>query len=129
MERQDCYLTRIVDVARWSEACGCQGILVYSDNSQLDPWLVSQVILSNTERLCPLVAVQPIYMHPYSVAKMVTSLGYLYGRRLYLNVVAGGFKGDLEALNDTTPHDKRYSRLVEYTQIIKSLLSGPEPVT
>jgi alkanesulfonate monooxygenase len=128
-ERRDCYLERVIDVARWSERGGCKGILVYCDNSQLDPWLVSQIIIANTERLCPLVAVQPVYMHPYSVAKMVASLGYMYDRRIYLNMVAGGFKGDLEALNDGTPHDQRYSRLIEYAQLIKRLLRGPEPVT
>lgn len=128
-EKRDCYIQRVIEVARWSERSGCKGILVYCDNSQLDPWLVSQIIIENTERLCPLVAVQPIYMHPYTVAKMVASLGYMYGRRIYLNMVAGGFKGDLEALNDGTPHDQRYTRLVEYTQIIKALLEGPEPVT
>ena len=70
------------------------------------------------------MAVQPAYMHPYAVAKIVTSLGHLYGRRVYLNMVAGGFKNDLLALNDTTPHNRRYDRLVEYTTIIKELLSG-----
>src|SRR6266566_3812159 len=84
-------------------------MLIY--NSKLDPWLVSQIIIQNTRSLCPLVAVQPVYMHPYSVAKMLASFGYLYRRRLYLNMVAGGFKNDLIALNDTTPHDKRYQRL------------------
>ena len=49
--------------------------------------------------------------------------------RVYLNMVAGGFKNDLAALNDTTPHDKRYARLVEYTSIIKELLLGVAPVT
>ena len=68
----------------------------------MDPWLVSQMVVQNTERLCPLVAVQPIYMHPYTVAKMVATLAYLYGRRLYLNMVAGGFKNDLQALDDPT---------------------------
>src|SRR5262245_2817913 len=64
-------------------------------------------------------------MHPYSVAKMVASMGHLYGRRIYLNMVAGGFKNDLEALNDMTPHDRRYDRLIEYTTVIKKLLSTP----
>jgi alkanesulfonate monooxygenase len=73
--------------------------------------------------------VQPVYMHPYTVAKMVTSMASLYGRRIYLNMVAGGFKNDLTALNDTTPHDLRYERLVEYTTIIKKLLSSPASVT
>src|SRR5262245_24372040 len=100
------YSQRVVDVARWSEHRGCKGILVYTDNSLVDPWLVSHLILQNTKSLCPLVAVQPVYMHPYSVAKMVTSFGHFYDRRLYLNMVAGGFKNDLIALNDPTPHDK-----------------------
>ena len=118
------YIQRVRDVARWSEQYGCKGILVYTDNSLIDAWLVSQIVIQHTTRLCPLVAVQPVYMHPYTVAKMVTSLGDLYGRRMYLNMVAGGFKNDLTALNDITPHDKRYDRLREYTLIIKGLLAG-----
>ena len=126
---RDSYVRNVIDVARWSEEAGCEGILVYTDNSLVDPWLVSQIVIQNTVRLCPLVAVQPAYMHPYSVAKMVSSLGHFYHRRIYLNMVAGGFKNDLAALNDTTPHDKRYARLVEYTSIIKNLLLGVVPTS
>jgi alkanesulfonate monooxygenase len=118
------YISQVVDVARWSEQAGHTGILVYSDNNQLDAWVVSHLIIQHTRSLCPLVAVQPVYMHPYTVAKMITTFGRLYGRRLYLNMVAGGFKNDLVALNDTTPHDQRYDRLVEYTTIITRLLAG-----
>jgi alkanesulfonate monooxygenase len=127
--RTEKYLEEVADVARWSEENGCEGILVYTDNSLLDPWLVSQVIVQNTEALHPLVAVQPIYMHPYTVAKMVASFGYLYGRQLFLNMVAGGFKNDLTALNDTTAHDKRYERMIEYTTIIREFLASPAAVT
>ena len=123
------YAGRVAQVAQWSERAGCKGILVYSDNSLLDAWLVSQRIVEATESLCPLVAVQPVYMHPYTVAKMVTTFASLHGRRVYLNLVAGGFKNDLEALGDTTPHDRRYERLVEYTTIIRQLLAGQKPVT
>jgi alkanesulfonate monooxygenase len=123
------YVDEVIAVARWSEECGCRGILVYTDNSLLDPWLVSQVILQNTKKICPLVAVQPAYMHPYAVAKMVSSLAHLHERRIYLNMVAGGFTTDLAALNDTTRHDKRYGRLLEYTSIIKQLLGSSDPVT
>jgi len=123
------YFSQVANVARWSEEFGFKGILVYCDNSLVDPWLVSQIVIENTKSLCPLVAVQPVYMHPYSVAKMVSSLGYLYGRRVYLNMVAGGFKNDLAALDDRTPHDKRYSRLIEYTTIIKELLTSSSPLT
>ena len=123
------YAQRVIDVARWSERYGCKGILVYSDNRQLDPWLVSHIILQNTKTLCPLVAVQPIYMHPYTVAKAITTFGHLYGRRIYLNMVAGGFKNDLTALNDPTPHDRRYDRLIEYTLIIRRLVESGAPLT
>ena len=125
----DAYIRKVHDIAKWSEQYGCKGILVYTDNRLVDPWLVSQVIVQSTAYLCPLVAVQPIYMHPYSVAKMVSSIGHLYGRRLYLNMLAGGFKNDLLALNDPTPHDHRYDRMVEYTNIIKKLLESQDAVT
>jgi alkanesulfonate monooxygenase len=123
------YLTRVRDVARWSEEAGCDGILVYTDHGLVDPWLVSQTIVEATESICPLVAVQPVYMHPYTVAKMVTSIAHLYGRRLYLNFVAGGFRNDLLSFGDTTPHDERYDRLAEYVGIVKQLLEGAGPVS
>ena len=126
------YVSRVIEASRWSEQVGCTGCLVYTDNRLVDPWLVAQVILQNTDRFCPLVAVQPVYMHPYSVATMVASYAFLYGRRIYLNMVAGGFRNDLNALNDNTPHDRRYDRLVEYTTIILELVkrSGEgEPLT
>lgn len=123
------YLRNVELVARWSEASGCKGILVYSDNSMVDPWVVSERITQSTQSLCPLVAVQPIYMHPYAIAKIVATLGYMYGRKVYLNMIAGGFKNDLTALNDNTPHDRRYLRLTEYTNLILGLLKTSGPVT
>ena len=122
------YASQVADVARWSEEAGCHGILVYTDNGIVDPWLVAQRVIEATDALRPLVAVQPVYMHPYSVAKMVTSLAYLHGRAVDLNMLAGGFKNDLLALGDETEHDDRYERTTEYTQIITGLLAG-ETVT
>ncbi len=122
------YVARVSEVARWSEAAGCDGILVYTDNGLVDPWLVSQLILQSTERLSPLVAIQPVYMHPYTAATMIASLAFLHGRPVALNMLAGGFRNDLVALGDETPHDERYARTVEYTQIVTGLLAG-ESVT
>lgn len=122
------YLQAVANVSRWSEAANCTGILVYTDNGIVDPWLVSQIVIENTGRLKPLVAIQPVYMHPYSAAKMVASLAFVHGRGVCLNMLAGGFKNDLLALGDETPHDERYARTIEYTQIMMGLLSGG-PVT
>jgi alkanesulfonate monooxygenase len=67
-------------------------------------------------------------MHPYSVAKMVTSLGFFIGGGL-LNMVAGGFSNDLVSLDDTVPHDRRYDRVVEYTEIVTRLLTSESAVS
>jgi alkanesulfonate monooxygenase len=128
LNRED-YVRHVIDVAHWSEDAGCTGILVYTDNGIVDAWLVAQIILQNTQRLCPLIAVQPIYMMPYTAAKMVASYAFLHGRRVYLNMVAGGFKNDLNSFNDTTPHDDRYVRLAEYTTVMRRLLESADPVT
>jgi alkanesulfonate monooxygenase len=123
------YIRKVKEVAQWCDEVGIEGILVYTDNSLVDPWQVSQVILSNTSNLAPLVALQPVYMHPYTAAKMATTFSYLYNRRIYLNMVAGGFVNDLIALGDCTEHDARYDRIVEYVSIMKYLYGGPGPLT
>ncbi len=121
------YAARVAEVARWSEEAEFHGILVYTDNSLVDPWLVAQLILQSTRSLSPLVAVQPVYMHPYAAAKMIASLAFLHGRRLDVNLVAGGFRKDLLALADETRHDDRYERLVEYAEVVRGLLSAARP--
>lgn len=122
------YHRHVVNVAHWSEEACCEGILIYTDNGIVDPWLVAQIVVQNTTRLAPLVALQAVYMHPFTAANMVGTIGHLYGRRLYLNLVAGGFRNDLLALGDPTPHDERYARSREYAEILKRLVAG-ETVT
>jgi alkanesulfonate monooxygenase len=118
------YRERVREVAEWSDRAGYRGTLIYTDNQLVDPWLVAQLVIESTRRLCPLVAVQPVYMHPYTAAKMVSSFAHLYGRRIFLNMVAGGFRLDLLALGDERVHGDRYARLVEYTALVRRLLRG-----
>lgn len=123
-EPADGFHDRVVDVARWSERAGYTGILIYVDPPLVDPWIVSQLIIASTRRICPFIAVQPVYTHPYAVAKMVASIAHIYGRRVMLNMVAGASRQHLVALGDETPHDDRYERLIEFTVILKRLLAG-----
>ena len=53
---------------------------------------------------------------------MVATYAHLYGRSIDLNFVAGGFRNDLLSLDDDTPHNERYERLIEYASIVKALL-------
>lgn len=122
------YLNAVTDIARWHEDAGVDGMLIYTDNSLIDPWTLAQATLERTRRFVPLVATQPLYMHPLAAARKVSSLAFLYGRKLALNMVAGGFMHDLAQLGDHTAHNIRYDRLTEYTSIMMALLRG-EAVT
>ena len=44
-------------------------------------------------------------------------------------MLAGGFRNDLLALGDETPHDDRYARTVEYAPLMRQLLESDQPVT
>lgn len=122
------YRERVAEVARWSEAAGCRGLLVFTDNTAIDPWSIAQFLIERTERLVPLVAAQPPYLHPYTVARTVGSIGYMYGRQVDLNLVTGGNQKHLHAVGSRLSHDERYDRLVEYGSIIGRLLAATEPV-
>ncbi|MDW5324843.1 LLM class flavin-dependent oxidoreductase [Plantactinospora sp. KLBMP9567] len=115
---------------RLADAHGFTGVLAHTGNDTLvDPWLVGQHALAVSDRLRPLVAVNPVYHHPFAVAQLAASLTYRYGRRLFLNFVAGTSTPDRLALGDETEHDRRYARLAEYGRIVLDLLGSPTPVT
>lgn len=122
------YLHRVRRAARLSEAAGHDALMIPSDNRLLDPWVVAQEVLRATRRLRPLVTVQPLYMHPYAIAKKVTTLARLYGRTPDLSLAVGSSPEDLAALDDHTAHDARYRRLTEYALVIRALLSSSAPV-
>jgi alkanesulfonate monooxygenase len=114
---------------RWSADAGLDGILIYTGaGSLLDPWVAATTVLAQTERLHPMVAVNPVYQHPYTTARMLLSLGLLYGRRVDLNLITGTAVRDLESLGDAVAHDDRYVRLGEYADIVLSLLRSARPL-
>jgi alkanesulfonate monooxygenase len=123
------YRELLIDVARETEKTGFTGILTHTDNSTLDPWATAQLIIEHTDRLVPLVAVNPIYMHPLSATRMINTLGYFCDRRVDLNLVSGGFARHLREAGCGLGHDQRYDRLAEYGQVLKLLLTAERPVS
>jgi alkanesulfonate monooxygenase len=104
-------------------------MLTYTDNTSLDPWAVAQVLIDYAEDLVPLVAVNPVYMHPFAVARMISTFGFVHERQVDLNLVTGGFQRHLGQLGCRLTHDERYDRLAEYGAIIGQLLADSRPVT
>ncbi|MCH8567110.1 MAG: LLM class flavin-dependent oxidoreductase [Balneolales bacterium] len=123
------YLRELKRIAVQSEKYGYKGILVYSDNRLADPWVIAAFLLSETAQLIPMIALQPIYMHPFTVAKKISSIAFMHKRKVALNLVAGGYINDLKALGESMEHNRRYDRLIEYSEIIQKLLTTKEGVT
>ncbi|MER7729207.1 LLM class flavin-dependent oxidoreductase [Streptomyces sp. NPDC096323] len=121
---QTSHLRTLLELAGWVDDAGYRGALVYSDNTSMDAWLAAQAAIANTASFVPLVAVQPLDKTPFAVARAVSSLAHLYGRRVDINFVSGGFIRDLAVQGDTLSHDARYDRLTEYAGIVRTLLGG-----
>lgn len=112
-----------------AESHGWSSLLIYSDHRQIDPWILAQILLSTTSKLTPLIALQPLYMHPFAAAKSIASLSLLYDRPININFVSGGLPRDLETFCDSLPHDERYDRIVEYGAIMRHILFEKTPLT
>ena len=123
------YVDELMRVAQFSDRHGFEGILLFSGNDVfVEPWSMAQHILVHTEQGSPLIAVNPIYMHPFTVAKMVSSFALLYRRKVYLNMITGTATSDLRGLGDQQPHESRYSRLGEFIFVVRQLLTSARPV-
>jgi alkanesulfonate monooxygenase len=120
---------RILQVAEWTEAAGWRGLLVYNDNSLPDPWAVAQIMIEHTETIAPLVAINPVYSHPFTAARSISTLARLYGRGIDVNLVVGGFDRYLRQLGCDLEHDARYARLAEFGAVLGRLLTSPRPVS
>ena len=93
------YIDELMRVARFSDRNGLAGILLFAGNDTLvEPWSMAQHILAHTAESSPLIAVNPIYMHPFTVAKFVSSFALLYHRKVYLNMITGTATSDLQGL-------------------------------
>jgi alkanesulfonate monooxygenase len=118
----DTYWKHIENTIQWSDRHGATGVLLFEGNDTfVQPWLAAYATFANTRALSPLVAVNPVYMHPFTAAKMVSSHAYLFGRRTYLNMITGTALSYLDALNDTLDKEQRYDRLREYAELITLL--------
>ncbi len=114
---------------RWCDEFDFDGILLFTGaGAVLDPWVGAAVIVTTTRRLVPMVAVNPLYTHPFAVARSIMSIAELHGRRVALNLITGAALNELRSVGDTLRHEDRYARLQDYAGLLLRLLDG-EPVT
>jgi alkanesulfonate monooxygenase len=130
IEGESRYTGGMAEYFRKNEKFGFSGSLIFQNNSNdIEPWVLAQELFVRSETMAPFIAVNPVYMHPYTVAQKIHSFSKLYRRKVYLNFIVGTSLSDLEALNGLLQHGNRYSRLVEYIQIIRHLLTNNSPLS
>jgi alkanesulfonate monooxygenase len=122
------YVGELMQVAQFADRNSFEGILLFEGNDVfVEPWAMAQHIMAQTTRSSPLIAVNPVYMHPFTAAKFVSSFAQLYGRKVYLNMITGTAVSDLQGLGDDQSHADRYARLGEFVALVRQLLASPRP--
>ncbi len=108
---------------KYCDEKGVPGMLISTSAGDFyDPWVMAQYFLQSTRNTSPIIAINPVYIHPFAAARMVVTLSELYNRKIYLNFVIGSNLTDLRMLGDALSHDDRYARMDEFITIFDKLL-------
>ncbi|NNE91335.1 MAG: LLM class flavin-dependent oxidoreductase [Verrucomicrobiales bacterium] len=122
LEAED-YWENIDQVGEWCGKYDFTGPLLFTGNDTfVEPWVCCQAMVERYG-LSPLIAINPLYAHPFTVAKMVSSIAYVYEKQIFLNMVTGTAVNHAHQLNCFLDHDEKYVRLLEYIQIVQALIS------
>ncbi|MBN3554057.1 LLM class flavin-dependent oxidoreductase [Fictibacillus nanhaiensis] len=123
------YLKAVIEIVQTCEKFNFTGALIQYNHKVPDPWVLTLKILQHSTKFIPLIAIQPYSMPPFTLAKSIASVAYLYNRRVYLNMISGSNPKELQEVGDEINHSERYIRLNEYIHIVKKLLSHQDVFT
>lgn len=114
----------------WSSAAGADGVLHFTGaGAFVDPFVAASLTFERSENLIPFIALNPAYHHPVAAARWISSMIRVHGRSLAINLVTGASVRELSQLGQTLAHDERYDRLIEFAEVVTSLLSSVRPLT
>jgi alkanesulfonate monooxygenase len=117
----------VIEFIKKTEKYNYDGILLpESNNGPIHPWVFAQLLFTASETLRPFIAINPVYAHPFFVAKQIANLIEFYKRPLFINYITGTAKTDGISLNDTIERSEKYERLIEYVTIVNKLVAGKE---
>ena len=113
-------LEHLVRVAQAAERAGFGAMLVPTGELCHDAWITAASLAQHTTTMKFLVAFRPGFVNPPVAARMASSLDWLSGGRVLLNVVTGGHPHELEKDGDVgVDHDARYRRTAEFLNVVK----------
>lgn len=105
-----------------SKLIGVAHTLVTVGDKRLDPWIVAQAGMAESDSFSPLIATNPLYTHPIEAAKKIISLRSFFENQVSLNIVSGSFFQEMKAMNDALSFEERGERLKEFFHCLSSLL-------
>jgi FMN-dependent oxidoreductase (nitrilotriacetate monooxygenase family) len=94
-----------------------------------EPSTIVPIITGATEHLGVGVTLSTMFVHPYSMCRLLSSLDHLSDGRVAWNVVSSYSKSEWEAygFEDMVPRSERYERMEEYMDICYALWDSWAP--
>src|SRR6204780_1381776 len=115
--------------ARALDAAGFDWTLLAYGSPSLDALQVAQFVLSQTERLKPVVAHRPGFQYPTQVAKAMAALDRIGDGRLAIHIISGGSDEEQHREGDYLTKDQRYERSDEFVQILRKVWYEDGPIS
>ncbi|HEY0578430.1 MAG TPA: LLM class flavin-dependent oxidoreductase [Pseudonocardia sp.] len=101
--------------------------LVAYHSSWVDANQLAQFVVSNTERIKPMLAHRPGVVFPTNAARMFATLDQIARGRLAIHIISGGNDTEQHREGDYLTKAQRYERSEEYIQILRRAWHEPEP--
>ena len=94
-----------------------------------EPSTIVPIITAATEHLGVGVTLSTMFVHPYAMCRLLSSLDHLSNGRVAWNVVSSYSKSEWEAYGhvDMTPRSERYDKMEEYMEVCYQLWDSWEP--
>jgi len=88
-----------------------------------EPSTIAPIVTSATRHLGVGVTLSTMFVHPYAMCRLLSSLDHLSEGRIAWNVVSSYSKSEWEAYGhvDMTPREERYDRMEEYMDLCYEL--------
>ncbi|MGC6587633.1 LLM class flavin-dependent oxidoreductase [Paenibacillus sp. Dod16] len=120
--RDRSYIDQVVKVSKLSEKYNFDGILAFFNHHTFDPYILATYIIQHTNRITPLIAVQPYYTSPLSTAKMVQTIANLYNRKVDFNLISGSRESEINEICKELNYEDRFEKLNEFSQVVNGIL-------
>jgi alkanesulfonate monooxygenase len=102
--------------------------LVAYGSPSADSLQVAQFVVSNSERIKPMLAHRPGFVFPTLAAKAFATIDQIGRGRLGIHIISGGNDAEQRREGDYLPKSQRYERSDEFIQILRRVWTEEGPI-